>query len=282
MPHFCERKYFIFKKIIKKITFMDEIAELRKKITDLVDNIKAHSDRFTGKKHLPTLELNVFLAKLNRLYETTVVLRYLMDKEEMEKLTPFVEKELTDMQWQQTPGQRELTENVIPEMPEEPLPEINESVNTGDIAEKEPVIESTEQPTEEPSLENTVAENIKAESTVENTENQGIQEAVGEPEAKIPEETQPQNTSAGSLADQLSNQPISNLTQALSLNEKYLFANEFFNKDLNAFLLMVKRINESDNLQQAMHIFESEVSVAKDKENELVEQFIKLIVRRFL
>ncbi len=235
---------------------MDEIAELRKKITDLVDNIKEHSDRFTGKKHLPALELNVFLAKLNRLYETTVVLRYLMDKEEMGKLTPFVEKDLAYSQLQQMPEQREFTGNLIPEVQAETQPEINEPANLEEAVAQEPATENPEQPAEEPSLENTVAENTK-------------------------EEPQPVN-SPESLADQLSNQPISNLTQALSLNEKYLFANEFFNKDLNAFLLMVKRINESDNLQQAMHIFESGVAVAKDKENELVEQFIKLIVRRFL
>ncbi len=260
---------------------MDEIAELRKKITDLVDNIKEHSDRFTGKKHLPTLELNVFLAKLNRLYETTVVLRYLMDKEEMEKLTPFVEKDLADSQLQQMPEQREFTGNLIPEVQAETQPEINEPANIEETVAQEPVTENPEQPAEELPLENTVAENTKEEPVVEDVENQNIQEKEATSETQNSENPQPVN-SPESLADQLSNQPISNLTQALSLNEKYLFANEFFNKDLNAFLLMVKRINESDNLQQAMHIFESEVAVAKDKENELVEQFIKLIVRRFL
>jgi hypothetical protein len=84
------------------------------------------------------------------------------------------------------------------------------------------------------------------------------------------------------LVDKLNNKPISNLTQALSLNEKYLYANEFFNKDLNAFLLMVKKINEAQNLQQAMQIFKTEVSKANDTENELVESFTKLIIRRFL
>ena len=45
---------------------------------------------------------------------------------------------------------------------------------------------------------------------------------------------------------------------------------------------MVKRINEAQNLDEAMTIFKSEVAKAEDSENELTESFTKLIIRRFL
>jgi hypothetical protein len=255
----------------------DKITELRQKITDLVDNIKEHSDRFTGKQHLPTLELNVFLAKLNRLYETTVVLRYLMEEKESEKLTPFIKNDLSD----------ELSDQSLSEKTRTTADFQNE------ITDKS-VIENTQKEVEQPKEETVKDEVLLPEN------NQGeIQEPDNQLEEKTTQEVnteQTKNATDGntknaevktsatpeSLVDKLNNKPISNLTQALSLNEKYLYANEFFNKDLNAFLLMVKKINEAQNLQQAMQIFKTEVSKANDTENELVESFTKLIIRRFL
>ncbi|HCQ30413.1 MAG TPA: hypothetical protein DIU39_09015 [Flavobacteriales bacterium] len=279
---------------------MDEISELRQKITDLVDNIKEHSDRFTGKKHLPTLELNVFLAKLNRLYETTVVLRYLMEEKEGEKLSPFIESELSDAVYKQNPKERtnvnipfpeeseppaEKEENTTPELPQEETPIENstqpEADNQEEIVQESTSEEITQEEIIEPKPEQPQEKKTQAEE--ENNPDLEQPQAIKQEENNISQaSSSPTSNDQASLADKLSNKPITNLTQALSLNEKYLYANEFFNKDLNAFLLMVKRINEAQNLDEAMTIFKSEVAKAEDSENELTESFTKLIIRRFL
>ena len=59
-----------------------DIENKRSEITDLIDNIKSHSDRLTEKPTMPLLELSVLLAKITRLQEKTAVLKYLVSKDQ--------------------------------------------------------------------------------------------------------------------------------------------------------------------------------------------------------
>ena len=75
--------------------------------------------------------------------------------------------------------------------------------------------------------------------------------------------------------------PVNKLIDALTLNDRYLFANELFKKDMNAFNELVKSIDECSSIDEAKKLitnFENEW----DDENEHVISFYHLIERRFM
>lgn len=68
------------------------------------------------------------------------------------------------------------------------------------------------------------------------------------------------------------------LIDALTLNDRYLYANELFNKDMNAFNNMVKSIDNISSLNEAKELLSS---LGLDDENEHVLSFHELVERRF-
>lgn len=77
--------------------------------------------------------------------------------------------------------------------------------------------------------------------------------------------------------------PIAKLVDALSLNDRYLFANELFDKDMSAFNDTVKSIDESANFEAAKVILMENGNQREwDIENEHVLSFTNLVERRFL
>ena len=77
--------------------------------------------------------------------------------------------------------------------------------------------------------------------------------------------------------------PIAKLVDAFSLNDRYLYANELFNKDMNAFNEAVKSIDGCTSFDDAQNLFNSlETEKEWDKENEHVIAFFALVERRFM
>ena len=98
---------------------------------------------------------------------------------------------------------------------------------------------------------------------------QKVEEQVTEADAVI-------NTSLESNLDQPS---ISSLIDALTLNDRYLYANELFNKDMNSFNELVKSLEGSSSIDEAKAILSK---IDWDYENEHVLSFVNLVERRFL
>ncbi|MDF1673851.1 MAG: hypothetical protein P1U41_10105 [Vicingaceae bacterium] len=77
--------------------------------------------------------------------------------------------------------------------------------------------------------------------------------------------------------------PISKLVDAFSLNDRYLYANELFGKDMGAFNEVVKNLDSSNNFEEAKAILISIGSERNwDVEDENVLSFTNLVERRFL
>ncbi len=72
---------------------------------------------------------------------------------------------------------------------------------------------------------------------------------------------------------------ISKLTDALTLNDRYLYANELFDKDMSAFNDLIKSIDSSLSLNEASALL---IPLSWDGENEHVISFTNLVERRFL
>lgn len=59
----------------------EELKEMRRNITALIDNIKYHSDSLTDLERLPVIQLKVILAKINKLTEKSTILLHYIEKQ---------------------------------------------------------------------------------------------------------------------------------------------------------------------------------------------------------
>lgn len=93
-----------------------------------------------------------------------------------------------------------------------------------------------------------------------------------------------EHKAATELSEKLSLQPIRDLTRAISINDKLLFANELFGKDNRAMTDSLNLLNKYDSIEEAKGLLvnlaeqyewtdESKISTARN--------FIKLIRRRY-
>jgi len=89
---------------------------------------------------------------------------------------------------------------------------------------------------------------------------------------------------ATELSEKLSQQNISDLTKALSINDKLLYSNELFGRDMSGMNTILGQLNKLSNMGEAKALL---VNIA-DKNNwadgeksEVAQSFIKLIRRRY-
>jgi DNA mismatch repair ATPase MutS len=86
-----------------------------------------------------------------------------------------------------------------------------------------------------------------------------------------------------SVSDKFSQTPISSLKDAFSLNDRYLFANELFNKDMNLFNEAIKTLDACENEVIAMgKLNEFGATYDWDLENEHLLSLQNKVQRRFL
>lgn len=90
-------------------------------------------------------------------------------------------------------------------------------------------------------------------------------------------------TSKTSISDKFLHTPITSLKDAFSLNDRYLFANELFKKDMTLFNETITTIDTCNNLIEAQELLnKSKTDLNWDTENERVITFYEMVERRFL
>ncbi len=99
----------------------------------------------------------------------------------------------------------------------------------------------------------------------------------------IDEKEKGEDNSASSIGDKLSESPIVSLKDAFSLNDRYLFANELFNKDMTLFNEAIKVLDAAENEILAMDkLRELGISLNWDLEDENLISLQNMVQRRFL
>lgn len=109
-------------------------------------------------------------------------------------------------------------------------------------------------------------------------------------EAAIPEKLVPvqelpktEKKPESSLGDKFLETPIASLKDAFSLNDRYLFANELFKKDMALFNEMITKLDNCNNIEEAMLIVEKASSALNwDLESENVLSLHNKVQRRFI
>lgn len=105
-----------------------------------------------------------------------------------------------------------------------------------------------------------------------------------QPEIEVKKEIKPATkTTKSSVSDKFLHTPLALLKDAFSLNDRYLFANELFKKDMALFNDTVKNIDACSSILEAQEILtKSNAELNWDAENERVISFYNLVERRFL
>ena len=247
--------------------------EKREEIVALIDNIKEHSDRLNKMPHMPLLEVSAILSKINRLHESTVVLKYLLateqDHEEEEFSSPIVESS----NGVQT-SEEESVANATPDLEEDPT----DVDDYDDDEDQDDDLDIDESKIDLKGEFEAAQERIKAESEIDKMEGKSGISSHADINEQYADEQEDR-----SLSEQLKKQPIADLLTAIGLNERYLYANDLFGGDIEEFRKAVRLLNEFDNEAEASRYFNEELRRAYgwEEDNELAEALFLLVKRRF-
>jgi len=111
--------------------------QLAAEIADLINSIKEHSDNIAGKAHIPQLELEVILDKIEKLYKRSIVLNYLSSQSEEENdvkpltvETSLQQPEVITPPEKTTPEEPNKKAQVVIDLFSEAEPAVNPKVKT--------------------------------------------------------------------------------------------------------------------------------------------------------
>lgn len=82
------------------------------------------------------------------------------------------------------------------------------------------------------------------------------------------------------IASHLKNKPISDLTKAIGINDKFLFTKELFNGNAELYAKSIKQLNSFDDINDALIFIQENFSW--DENNEAANQLIDLVRRKLL
>ncbi len=241
-----------------------------KSITEIVKRLSEEIERLENGE-MNVEELEGVLDDVRSLHERIAILQYLAiqpDPKKQAKPSSFsfgVDQNMLDS----LRGPSNQT-NLLDAIEQEGRPEdivknvIVKPVNEEKPVEEKPVEEkSAKAPEPEPEQPKTLAEQQKEEQKSINDTFSSQQESK-------------------SLADKLSKKPIGDLSEAIGLNQKFLFMNDLFAGENNLYKEAVNTLNNFSNFIEADEYINVLTSKHNwDKSSRSVKDFIELVERRY-
>jgi hypothetical protein len=226
--------------------------------SDLLDKIKVllrkMQDHDTPDDVSNKEELGPLLKDAEELLETVSILKYLIEEEEVE--------------------------NEVAASTEDPKPEVTETappVQKLDSENLQPIVEEKTEAESQTSEHDTV-ETVGVDATVQ-PENTGAELGEG---STINETIAPPAKDA-SIAHQLEREVVNDLQSAIGVNERFLYINELFAGDGDAYRDAVQQLDSFANLPEALKYVRAELSdrYTWDQEQESTISFYSLIEKRY-
>ncbi|MCX6294495.1 MAG: hypothetical protein NTX97_00265, partial [Bacteroidetes bacterium] len=182
-------------------------ANIRKEISVLINSIKEHSDNIGNKEHIPQLELELILHKIEKLYQKSIVFNHLNsypnDKGNKQK------------------GNDDTV--IIAPIVQAPVVELKKEVEKpAEIIDKPIDLFGTELPLP--------------------TEKSKIEKKIEKKEEKVADKN-------------IQSPAITDITKAIALNDKFLFANELFGGNMQEYNIAIQQLNSAESLASAMDYF---------------------------
>lgn len=264
--------------------------DIKQQIAVLLEKIQEQARKINEEENdISQEQLDIILSNTRELYEKMVVLNYVNSSQTETSIPPEEGEEAPiEMETQEEPApvEEDVADPVstetseqdesIEEVPGEEKPQIDLFAANPPPSQPETAL-SGEGPT--PSLEE--GENPSAETPSQATV--GSDDGGGREQTTINEQVALQED-VQSVASELEKKPITDLSAAIGINEKFLFINELFGgstEDYNDSLDHLNKCKDhaeagtfiNDNLKEKYHW---------DEENNAVSVFLDLVERRYL
>lgn len=208
-------------------------SSIRKEIAALINSIKEHSDNIGDKEHIPQLELELILHKIEKLYQKSIVFNH---------LNTFPDRTTTSSK------SEPISEKPMVEVPKVEIK--TETVKPTPVSEKPIDLFGSEIAP--------VTEKPKQEKKVEKKEEKPV------------------------VTNKIQKPSIQDLTKAIGLNDKFLFANELFEGSMQEYNIAIQQLNGAGSLESAMDYFATLQQLYEwDMEKETIKQLLDLVDRRY-
>jgi len=189
-----------------------EIEQIRQELNHLLENIVEHSQQFSKGRQIPSLEISVVLAKINKMQERLAVLKHELEKRELSQKSTTNENDNNTKSPPPPLKNKELTTSITP-----------------------------------------TQKHLKME--VEDT----------------------------IVIKKIQHSPIVKLADVFTLNDRYLYANLLFKKDMANFTSFVKSIDNASSFEEGKSLFNKAAQAHRwDMDEEITSHLYSLIERRFL
>lgn len=223
---------------------MDKFT-IRKEIAALINSIKEHSDNIGNKEQIPQLELELILHKIEKLYQKSIVFNYMNS-----------------------------------------LPQIRETKQSEGIADT--VEAKAEKPVVDPPKQETKSEPIRPlEKTVVPVDLFGSELSSPvekpKPEKKTEKKENPSVDKAEKpIISKIQKPAITDLKSAIGINDKFQFANELFEGNMQEYNIAIQQLNSAETIESAMDYFSSLQQLYDwNPDNETLKRLLDLVDRRY-
>jgi len=230
-------------------------SQIRKEIAALINSIKEHSDNIGEKEHIPQLELELILHKIEKLYQKSIVYNHLNSVTEtpaFKAAAPVVAAPVAE-----TKPEPPKKEEPKPELKEETKPEVKPEIK------QEIKPEPKQEPVKPVDLFGTevtpAAEKPKPEKKPEKKEEKKEEKVIS-----------------------IQKPPISDIRAAIGINDKFQFANELFGGNMQEYEIAIQQLNTAGTLDSATEYFMSiQQLYSWNNDNETVKRLYELVERRY-
>ncbi len=265
----------------------------------LVEEIKTGLDQLQNEK-LTLAELDEIQRNAQELYERLTVIKYRaaeklvknIEELEDESAEPEDPSALQEVVKEATPFRFNI-KSIVEEIPENQTNLLDEIKERSEAADD---VESKEDSLAPKSEEETIPAQAEQQA-VADEESKSEEEVKGKQktEAKKPKKEKEDESSSlndklrgtsepVSLADKFTKQPIVDLVSAIGINQKFLFMNDLFEGERDAFHQSIEKLNSFDSYLDADNYIKNNL-VDKynwDLESSSAVRFMELVERRYL
>ncbi|MGB0805283.1 MAG: hypothetical protein ACPGRC_01245 [Salibacteraceae bacterium] len=261
----------------------------RQKLANHIESLLTTSEKVFSTERLDKEWLQKMLLETQELTSALTIYQFLHELPENESLqVEFLELKEEDRK-EETPEPPSYGEEILKEIDEFET-HVSEEVFEVEEIVKEPIPEAKEEVIEENIVEQEEIE-IATEEEIPDTpveelpENEEVIEPIEELPAKeeVKEINDAVAISETSLADKLRSKSIKKLADSIALNERFLYSNELFNGNMEAFKRALNELDHIASKEDAQRYIELQLQVENnwDLEAETVQSFILLVERRF-
>jgi hypothetical protein len=235
---------------------IDLIIKDLKEASDIIDDLK----KYPG---VPVLQVELAKMKCRSAGEVIAILKNLGENSVTAEKVSAREKIVQKVQKPDEPGLQTAVEIIapVPVIKEKAIPEPE---NQSELKTADP--KSSGHKTAEPKK----IQRKEQDSPI-------LADQFIQPASSIVEQLSPVQTEA-EIADMLNTKPITSLTEAIGLNDKFLFIREIFNGNHNDYSSAIQRLENADNMTDARAVIMS--YTGDNSENEAVRQLLDLVKRK--